>query len=908
MINAIESEERNKMLMLYRKMNFPTTALLAILIISTFATAIPLTMSGNSVQTSVTADALSKLSSTAKELLHSNQESVNVIVVATDSKETIISEVNALGGEVTRTYKSIEAIAASIPADNLLNLASSPHVKRIFGDSLRYLASDMLPFAYSLIGERGDKDDPGPSSLKLMKDVLDVTLLSEEDIKDYLPKGYVNPELTHASEIWDETDAGSQSIVAIIDSGCWSEPYFDPETNRTFIPWYLGNVIGGIDLSYDVGTPYEGYGNPMNFYHGTACADMLAAHVILTFPTGHPWAEAMYYWYPDCVVYRDENITQILVLGTAPNALIYAIKIFDHTGAGVPVSLVMAAIDHAIQLKVSGELDIDVISMSLGGGVGAPGENPEDLLVDAATEVGITVVAAAGNEGPALMEVGSPGTAKTAITVGGARDPIHERVYGSIVLNAYYGFPIEYGYYWYPHDEKMVVNWASKGPTADGRIKPDVIATASRLFFQLTPAELPYTIALGSGTSFSTPQVSGIAALLNSYIELNGLNYGPHHIKEAIIEGAEPLEGFTVYEQGAGYVNAANALDILVTLPEELPEEDYGWSHHINDIWFPPLELLDLERGTATIENVTLEPGRFAYFAFWVTSEVDSIKIYVENVTFTDFNPLFGDSYNVYLSTAERDGAGSYYIGEPEYFMSDSILLVTLNAPCEPGVVRLALENDFSSFGAITLGKITIEVRIVSAISMGKRMYIFSCGAPIEQAIVEVYPGKIKHYCGAVKEGETDIYHFTIPDETGYAYVYLYWIRNWALWATSDLDLIIFCPDQTINIDGATLASPEVATIAGPGEYEIWVSGYQVYFNRTEYYYMEIIYFTGEPPVWTSNPFQIDFCTVIKSPKAGVAVVWLYDETFDAWYIGDFVELRKIRFCNTAMHTIAMPR
>ncbi len=883
------------MLMLYRRMNFSAVALLTMLFISTFAIAFPLTVSMNSAGVNASVNALSKLSTTAKELLNSGQETVNIIVTATDSKESVISDVNALGGEVTRTYESIEAIAASIPADSLLKLASSPHVKRIFGDNLRYLASAMPSFTYSSIGETGSKHDPGPLGIELMKDVLDVSILSKEEIMNFLPKCYVNPTLTHASDIWAETDAGSQSIVAIIDTGCWDQPYTDPETGRTVIPWYLGNVIGGVDLSYDVGTPYEGYGNPMNHYHGTACADLLAAHVLLTFPTGHPWAEAMAYWYPDCVYYRDENITQIVVLGTAPYASIYAIKIFDHTGAGVPSSLVMAAIDHAIQLKVNGILDIDVISMSLGGAVGAPGEDPEDLLVDAATEAGITVVAAAGNEGPALMEVGSPGTAKTAITVGGARDPIHERVYGSIVLNAYYGLPIEYGYYWYPHDEYMVVNWASKGPTADGRVKPDVIATASWLFAQLTPAEWPYTIMLGSGTSFSTPQVSGIAALLNSYIEINGLNYGPRHIKEAIIEGAEPLDGFTAYEQGAGYVNAANSLNILVTLPEELTQEESEWSHHIDGFWCPPLELLDLEEGKATIENIVLEPGRFAYFAFWVTSEVDSIKIYVENVTFTDFNSLFGDSYNVYLSTAERDGAGAYYIGDPEYFMGDSISLVTLNAPCEPGVVRLALENDFSSFGTIILGKITIEVRRVCAFSMGKNIYIFSSGAPIDQAMVEIYPGKIERYFGSLKEGETDIYHFTIPDETGFAYIFLYWYRDWTRWATSDLDLIIFCPDGTLNVDGATTASPEVAVISGPGEYEIWVDGYQVYFDKTEYYYMEIIYFTGEPPLWASNPFQIDGCTSIRVPKTGVAIVWLYDETFDAWYIGSFVELKNMK-------------
>ena len=879
-------------LMFYGKMNVPTTILLSLLLFSTFFTALPI-ITANSVNHEVAVNALQKFTSSARELLNSNAESVNVIVSATNSAP-VVKEIENLGGVVTQVYKSVKAVAASVPTLKLLDLAATPSVKKIYSDSLRYLASAVPPFTYSAMGETGDKYEPAPLSLELMKDVLDVSILSEQEIMDVAPNCYVNPALTHASDIWSETNAGSESVVAIIDTGCWNESYTDPETGRTYIPWYLGNVIGGIDLSYDVGTPYEGYGNPMNHYHGTACASLLAAHAILTFPTGHPWAEAMVYWYPDSVYFRDETITQILVLGTAPNAQIYAIKIFDHTGAGVPSSIVMAGIDHAIQLKESGVLDVDVISMSLGGAVGAPGEDPEDLLVDAATDAGITVVVAAGNEGPALMEVGSPGTAKTAITVGGARDPIHERVYGSIALSSY-GFPIDYGYYWYPHDEMMVVNWASKGPTADGRVKPDVIATASWLFVPLTPAELPYTIALGGGTSFSTPQVSGLVALLNSYIELNELNYGPEHIKEAIKEGADPLVGFSEYEQGAGYVNAANALNILTTLPEELPTEGYV-PNHIGSLWCPPLELLDLEEGKATIENIVLEPGRFAYFSFWVTSKVDSIKIYVENVTFTDFNPLFGDSYNVYLSTAERDGSGSYYIEDPEYFMGDSISFVALNAPCEPGVVRLALENDFSSFGAINIGNLTIKVTTVFTTSIGKNVLIFNSGAPVEQAMVEVYPGKIQTYIGSIKEGEDDIYHFTISDETGYAYVFLYWYRDWAHWATSDLDLLIFNPDGTLNWDGATTASPEVASISGPGDYEIWVDGYQVYFDKTEYYELQIIYFTGEPPTWASSTFSINYFRSIRSPASGVAVTWIYDEQFDTWYIGGFTQLRQLHF------------
>ncbi|MGQ9743823.1 MAG: S8 family serine peptidase, partial [Candidatus Bathycorpusculaceae bacterium] len=70
-------------------------------------------------------------------------------------------------------------------------------------------------------------------------------------------------------------------------------------------------------------------------------------------------------------------------------------------------------------------------------------------------------------------------------------------------------------------------------------------------------------IMLSGGTSFSTPQVAGAAALLNAYIESNGLSYGPEEIKQAIIDGAVPIPGCTADEQGAGFINVVNSLEVI---------------------------------------------------------------------------------------------------------------------------------------------------------------------------------------------------------------------------------------------------------------------------------------------------------------------------------------------------------
>ncbi|MGB9676144.1 MAG: hypothetical protein ACPL0C_03020 [Candidatus Bathyarchaeales archaeon] len=223
----------------------------------------------------------------------------------------------------------------------------------------------------------------------------------------------------------------------------------------------------------------------------------------------------------------------------------------------------------------------------------------------------------------------------------------------------------------------------------------------------------------------------------------------------------------------------------------------------------------------------------------------------------------------------------------------DGEILLTFDAPANPGVIRLVLAGDFSSYNPVIVGKLTIEVTEVLATSFDKKVFLYNFGVPTT-ALVEVYQGRIEDYYGTVKQGETDVYTFEINDANGFAFVFLYWYRDWAHWATSDLDLIIINPDGSLNVDGATLSSPEVATLAaGPGEYTILVDGYQVFFDKTEYYYLEIVYIADPTPTWSSPLIDLKCWTTVKSPVYGLAVVWLYNADFNTWYIGGFANIAK---------------
>ncbi len=198
--------------------------------------------------------------------------------------------------------------------------------------------------------------------------------------------------------------------------------------------------------------------------------------------------------------------------GVAPKASLIDVKVLDRTGSG-KMSDTIAGIQFAV---LNGA---DIISMSLGSQLPCTGIDASSLAADAAVGQGVTVVAAAGNLGPLPGTITSPGCAKDVITVG-AVDRLDN-----------------------------VAPFSSRGPTLDGRTKPDVVAPGVLIL----AAQAGGTYVLMSGTSMATPHVSGVVALI-----LSGKKLSPAQVKEVIMSTALDLNQ-DANSQGAGRVQAYEA-------------------------------------------------------------------------------------------------------------------------------------------------------------------------------------------------------------------------------------------------------------------------------------------------------------------------------------------------------------
>lgn len=212
--------------------------------------------------------------------------------------------------------------------------------------------------------------------------------------------------------------------------------------------------------------------------------------------------------------------------GVAPGASLLIGKVCTDQGR-CPASAIIEGMEWA-----AGE-GASAISMSLGFPVWGDQPDPVALAVEALSESsGTLVVAAAGNDG-SDASVESPAIADAALAV------------ASVTKDDEYS------------------DFSSRGPRASDRAaKPDIAAPGSDITAAHaagTPGDGPY--ATHSGTSMSTPHVTGAVALLKQ----RHPDWTGTRLKAALMSTAKVLDGQTAYQQGAGRLDVARAIAQDVT-------------------------------------------------------------------------------------------------------------------------------------------------------------------------------------------------------------------------------------------------------------------------------------------------------------------------------------------------------
>jgi len=226
--------------------------------------------------------------------------------------------------------------------------------------------------------------------------------------------------------------------------------------------------------------------------------------------------------------------------GIAPSANLVGVKVLDAEGVGCS-SDVLAGLQWIVDNRE--RYNIRVANLSVGTNE-LQLNDPLVKAVEAAWDAGIVMTIAAGNNGPAPSSVTSPGVSRKVVTVGASDDckPVQIRLEAS-------------------------QNYSGRGPTADCIIKPDILAPGADIVSCLSQtlskkrakAKLNRSMCGNyvtmSGTSMSTPIVSGaIALLLEKEPTLS-----PNEVKLRIKKSAECLE-YPKNQQGWGLLNIEKLL------------------------------------------------------------------------------------------------------------------------------------------------------------------------------------------------------------------------------------------------------------------------------------------------------------------------------------------------------------
>jgi subtilisin family serine protease len=334
-------------------------------------------------------------------------------------------QLESVGAQVEEELKTVNGYVANLTGKQAADLEKRGF--RVVPDRVQ----NFLPPVMDELFATGEEDDAAPAETEKKKPA--------KPVEPWSPR----PEMTvrrFQSEL-TEKYTGKGVTIAVLDSGVHPHPDFD------------GRLLGQVDFVQGLPMAYDDNG------HGTHVSGCAAG---------------------------DGLMSDGVHKGMASESNIIGVKVLGANGSGRN-SGIIKGIEWCIENKDA--LNIKVINMSLGGEASKDWENdPINQAVKAAYEAGITVLAAAGNEGPGRKTVGSPGNSPHAITVGAADDnDTPEKA-----------------------DDTMA-EFSSRGPTKDGRPKPDIVAPGEHIFAAMSPGTDTMYSGLSRGVMHKA--IAGLDAL-----------------------------------------------------------------------------------------------------------------------------------------------------------------------------------------------------------------------------------------------------------------------------------------------------------------------------------------------------------------------------------------------------------
>ncbi len=272
---------------------------------------------------------------------------------------------------------------------------------------------------------------------------------------------------------------GKDVTVAVIDTGLFPHPDLVYPENR-IVAWH--------DLVNERNIPYDDNG------HGTHVTGIIA---------GNGTASRGKY------------------TGIAPEAKVVAIKALDKEGAG-NTSDVISAFEWCIENQKN--YNIKAINLSVGSTAeDSAREDPLCRAVTAAWSRGMVVCIAAGNDGPDMGSINTPGINPNAITVGNLDDK------GTVET-----------------DDDNINDSSSRGPTVDNIMKPDILAPGT----EITSLRVGGGYRSLTGTSMAAPMATGaVAQIFQKYPE-----FKPDQVKSELMKNARKM-GMQANYEGSGALN-----------------------------------------------------------------------------------------------------------------------------------------------------------------------------------------------------------------------------------------------------------------------------------------------------------------------------------------------------------------